>query len=130
MAEQSIKNKIILVAENDRAMLRVLVDRFAEERVSVLGVKNGEEGLKQSLGKHPDLILLDLKMPKMNGLTMLEKLRADKWGKDVPVIVLTNLSDTGTIAKVLKIGVYDFLIKTDWKLKDVVKKVKEKLERE
>ncbi|MBZ9572118.1 response regulator [Patescibacteria group bacterium] len=126
--EQSTKNKTILVVEDERAMLQILADRFTDEGFSVLEAKNGEEGLERAIKEHPDLILLDIILPKMNGITMLKKLRVDNWGKDVPVIILTNLSDMGTIAKALKDGVYDFLVKTDWKLEDIVKKVKEKLE--
>lgn len=127
MIEQSTKNKTILVIEDERAMLQVLVDRFTDEGFSILEAKNGEEGLECAFKKHPDLILLDIILPKMDGITMLKKLRVDNWGKDVPVIILTNLNHMGTIVEALENGVYDFLVKTDWKLEDVVERVKERL---
>lgn len=63
----------------------------------------------------------------MDGMTMLKRLREDEWGKNVPVIILTNLVEGEKVSKALEKGVYDFLIKTDWELEDVVKRVREKL---
>ncbi len=80
-----------------------------------------------ALKKHPDLIILDLIMPKTDGLSMLKELRGDDWGKEVPVIILTNLSDAENVAKAMEKGVYDFLVKSDWKLEDLIKRVKDKL---
>jgi len=67
-------------------------------------------------------------MPIMDGMSMLVKLREDNWGKNVPVVILTNLSDTEKIAESMEKKAFDYLIKTDWTLDDIVKKVKEKLE--
>jgi len=128
VTKKSKKNKTILLIEDERATLRVLVDRFTGEGFNVLEAKNGEEGLKRALKHHPDLILLDIVLPKMGGITMLKKLRADNWGKDVPVVILTNLSDLETTVKAQRNGVCDVLVKTDWKLEDVVKRVKERLD--
>ena len=66
-------------------------------------------------------------MPVMDGMTMLEKLREDEWGKNVEVILLTSLSDAKQVANALEKGVTDYLIKSDMDLKDVVAKVKNKL---
>lgn len=126
MSKEPIK-KTILIIEDDRAMIRVLADRFLLEGFRVLEAENGEIGLELSQKEKPDLIILDIILPRMDGITMLKKLRANNWGKDIPVIVLTNLSDTETIIKVFKQGIYDFLVKTDWKIEDIVKKTKERL---
>lgn len=125
--KQSAKNKTILVVEDEEDMLRVLIKRFSEEGFNVLKAKNGKEGLERALKKSPDLILLDLILPEINGVAMLKELRKDSWGKNIPVIILTNLTNMGITAEVLSSGVYDFLVKTDWKLEDVVRKVKERL---
>ena len=93
-----------------------------------MGAQSGEEGIKKALLYHPDLILLDIVLPKMDGLTMLKKLRRDDWGKGVPVIVLSNLSDQKKISEAISIGVYDFLIKSNIKLADIVNQVREVLE--
>jgi len=128
MTNQTTEKKTILIAEDEISLLQALTDKFTREGFNVLEAKNGKEGLEIALEKHPDLILLDLIMPKMDGITMLKKLREDEWGKNVEVIVLTNLSDASTVAKVVEKGAFDFLVKSDWKLSDVVERVKEKLE--
>jgi len=127
MTNQTTEKKTILIAEDEISLLQVLTDKFTQEGFNVLQAKNGKEGLKLALAKHPDLILLDLIMPEMDGMTMLKKLREDKWGKNVEVIVLTNLSDAPTVARVVEKGAFDFLVKSDWKLSDIVKRVREKL---
>lgn len=124
MAEQT---KAILIIEDEIAMLRILTDKFSQEGFRVIKAANGEEGLRFALSERPDLILLDIVMPRMGGLEMLDKLREDEWGKTAKVILLTNLSDIEKISEAVKEGAYDYLIKSDWKLKDIVKKVKEKL---
>ncbi len=118
------KNKKILIAEDEEPMLKALVETFQNEKFDVFSAKDGEEGLKIALKKHPDIVLIDILMPKMDGMTMLEKMREDEWGKNVPVIILTNLSDMEKIADAVEDGMCEYLIKTDWSLDDVVKKVK------
>jgi DNA-binding response OmpR family regulator len=120
-------NKKILIVEDDLQLQGVLRDRLSHEGFDVLEAGNGKDGLGLALSSHPDLILLDLIMPVMDGLTMANQLRLDDWGRDVPVIILTNLSDNEKISEALKNGVFDFLVKSDWKLEDLVAKVKEKV---
>ncbi|PIR92396.1 response regulator [Candidatus Falkowbacteria bacterium CG10_big_fil_rev_8_21_14_0_10_44_15] len=120
-------NKKILIVEDEALMLRSLSDKFREEKFTVLEANDGANGLDSALANHPDIILLDIIMPKMDGLTVLEKLRQDEWGKEVPVIILTNLSDSDKVAEAMKNRAYDFLVKADWKLEDIVRKVNEKL---
>ncbi len=108
-------------------LLEGLKKKFAIEKFEVLEAPDGKVGLESALRNHPDLILLDILMPVMDGMTMLGKLREDSWGKDVPIILLTNLSDGEKIAEAMKKGVYDYLIKADWNINDVVKKVRSKL---
>ena len=93
----------------------------------MMGEKNGEVGLERALKERPDLILLDIIMPVMDGMTMLAKLRTDKWGKDVPVIMLTNLNNSEDVEEASKHGVYDYLVKSNWRLEDVIGKVREAL---
>lgn len=121
------QNKKILIVEDDISSLEILVDKFTREAFNVLQAKNGIEGLEVALKEHPDLILLDIIMPKMDGISMIKELQEDEWGKDVPIIILTNLSDGEKVAEALERGVQDFLVKSDWNLSDVVKRVKERL---
>jgi len=76
----------------------------------------------------PDLILLDIILPKMDGMTVLKKLREDDRGKDVPVILLTNLDYSVGVAKAMESGAYDYLVKVDWTLEEVVEKVRKRLQ--
>ena len=121
------KKYSVLVVEDESAVSEALEDKFGREGFDVLVAKDGAIGLKVALKEAPDLILLDIIMPIMDGITMLEKLHKNKKGKKIPVIMLTNLSDSARVEEARKEGVNDYLIKSDWKLDDVVKKVKEKL---
>jgi len=116
----------ILVVEDEHSLAAALKDKLSKEGFLVIEAKNGEEGLEAVKKESPDLILLDIVMPKMDGLTMLEKCR-EELDRDVPVIMLTNLSDKFRVAKSLNEGAYDYLIKSDWSLEDIVKRIKEKL---
>lgn len=119
--------KTILIVEDESATRRALREKLTREGFSVLEAKNGKEGLEIALKEKPDLILLDIIMPLMDGITALTNLRKDDWGKDAKIIMLTVLSDAEKVSEALSRGVYDFLVKTDWTLEDVVKKVKERL---
>lgn len=120
------KNKILIV-EDDIDLLEILIKKFVSEKFVVFQALDGQIGLEQAFRNHPDLILLDILMPVMDGMTMLKKLREDAWGKNVPVILLTNLSDEQKVAEAMQHGVYDYLVKADWKIDDVVSKVRAKL---
>ncbi|MBI4653236.1 response regulator [Candidatus Kuenenbacteria bacterium] len=121
--------KTILIIEDEISLQNILKKRLERENFLVLEAKNGEEGLDIALRERPDLILLDIIMPVMDGLTMLKKLRENGWGKNVMVILLTNLSDNEKIAEAVVHGTYDYLVKSDWKIEDVVAKIREKLEK-
>ena len=123
-------NKRILVVEDEPSMLAVIKDKLETEGFTVLTAHDGIEGLEVAMKEHPDLILLDILMPRMDGITALKKLREDKWGATAQVIVLSNLSSDQAVADSIKNGVYDYLIKTDWHLNDLVKIIKKKLKLE
>lgn len=125
--DMNSKDKTILMVEDEAPMLTALADNFAEEGFSILKATNGVEGLALALSKHPDLILLDIVMPQMDGFTMLKKLRADEWGKKVPVFMLTNYSDNEKVAEALVDDVSEYFVKSDIKIEEVIARVKEKL---
>jgi len=120
--------KKILIVEDEALTVNLLRDNLISEGFSTLEVRNGKEGLKVALKEHPDLILLDIIMPVMDGITMLKKIRSDAWGKNAKIIILTNLSDTEKVSEAMDRGTYDYLIKSDWKLEDVATKIRERLE--
>lgn len=119
--------KKILIVEDEPVLLKDLSDKFLKEGFEVLSAKDGQEGLAVAFKEHPDLILLDIVMPIMDGMSMLYELRRDLWGKDVEVILLTNLSEADKIAQSYGQGVHDYLVKSDWSLNDIMEKVKGKL---
>lgn len=110
-------------------LLKALVDKFTRSNFNVITAENGQIGLESALKNKPDLILLDIIMPTMDGITMLYELRKDHWGKKVKVILLTNLSDPGKITKTLIQNVSGYLVKSDWKIEDIVKKVRRELKK-
>ncbi|MBI2552802.1 response regulator [Candidatus Uhrbacteria bacterium] len=125
--EEAVKK--ILIVEDETLLREIFKTQLAREGFSVFTAADGAAGLAEALARQPDLILLDLLMPKMDGITMLKALRQDQWGARVPVMVLTNLSDAAAVAAAKESGVayQDYLMKLDWKLEDIVKKIKDKL---
>lgn len=120
--------KKILIVEDEVAVLKLLTDRLSKEGFEVIQAKDGKEGLEKALSETPDLILLDILMPVMDGMEMLERLRNSSVGANIPVIVLTNLGETSKILQSQELGVVNYLIKTNFKLDDVIRTVKEKLQ--
>lgn len=122
------KKPRILIIEDEEPMFEALADKFNNVGLETLGARDGEEGYKMAMEEKPDLVLLDIIMPKIDGMTLMKKIREDKkWGSVVPIIMLTNLSDPDSVSEATKYGVFDFLVKTDWRLDDVVSLAKEKL---
>ena len=121
--------KTILVAEDEVDLREALVSALTAEGFRVLPAADGEEALNLALSEHPDLIMLDLHMPNLDGHGVLKGLRKDEWGKNVYVIVLTAFSDVENMSNtVMEGGVnMEYLVKTDWRLEGVVSKIKEKL---
>ncbi len=120
-------SKKILIAEDDKSLLSALQEKFMDEGFSVVTALDGEEGLIVAEKEKPDLLLLDIRMPKMDGTTMARKLK--EAGVNAPIIFLTNLDDVKHISDAIEITKSDYLIKSDWKLEDIVKKVKAKLDK-
>ena len=117
----------ILIIEDEKSLRGALVDILRLKDFAPIEARIGKEGLRMALSKHPQLILLDLIMPEMDGMTTLKKIREDSWGKDVPIIILTNLSATNdqAVTDALTHTSTYFLIKSDWKLRDIVNKIEE-----
>ncbi|HSX09184.1 MAG TPA: response regulator [Candidatus Saccharimonadales bacterium] len=122
-------SKKVLVIEDEAPMRDAIGDTLAQHGFTVLRCDNGKDGLDTALREHPDLLLLDIFMPKMDGLTMLETIRNDAWGHDVPVIILTNLNPDAdkTIKTILDHKPAFYLIKSNVTLEAIVSKIKEVL---
>lgn len=134
MDNESKNNKKILViemVEDETSVMNVLHDKFAIEGFRILEAKNGKEGLEIALSEHPDIILLDILMPIMDGLTMMKKLRqTNEWGKNVPIIILTNLSPNDEINQaIVENEPAYYLVKSDLTMNELVGKIKDRLSR-
>lgn len=119
--------KTILIVEDESDLRQPLKEKLEYDGYVALEAENGKIGLEMALSKHPDLILLDIIMPVMDGMTMLQALRKDAWGKNVPVVILTNLNEAEKIGTSVESGVYDYLVKADWELDDITTLIKKKL---
>ncbi|MFA6228501.1 MAG: response regulator [Patescibacteria group bacterium] len=119
--------KKLLIIDDEPIVLKALSSQFDAGQVKVLLAKDGVEGLRLAKKEKPDLILLDLVMPKMDGLEMLAKLRKDRWGKKAEVVILSNLSDSAKVAQAVALGTFEYLVKVDWNVADVAVKVQQKL---
>jgi DNA-binding response OmpR family regulator len=124
----SKNHKVILCVEDEDAMRKALNDKFTKEGFEVLEASDGEEGFEKAMKEKPDILIVDIMMPKMDGMSLMREVRKDeKWGTDVPIILLTNISDPENISEAAHYKVFDFLVKTDWRLDDIVKLAKQRL---
>lgn len=117
----------ILIVEDDSLMMRLYSKVFDIEGYAVVTAVDGEEGLLQARKEIPTLILLDVMMPKMNGLQLLEKLKADLTTKKIPVIMLTNLTGEIDAETAIAKGAVKYIVKSDYEPKQVVNMVRELL---
>lgn len=117
-------SKKILIIEDEKNLIDSLKEKLTNVGFEVLTAGDGIAGLDMAFQNEPDLILLDIVMPKMNGLEMLERLRKDEWGRRAPVVLLTNYGDADQMEEAKKYDVRDYIIKANVKLQDVVDKVK------
>lgn len=119
--------KVILFVEDESALQKTIGEVLSLEGYQVIPALDGEIGLRLAKEKKPDLILLDLIMPKVNGFEVLEKLKKDSLTRDVPVIVLTNLEGMADVNKAIELGATTYLVKAQYSLDEVVEKIKKVL---
>ncbi len=119
--------KTVLLVEDEDTMLFALSGALEQAGFGVLTATDGEQGLKLALEKHPDLVLTDLKMPKMGGLEMIHELRQDDWGKHAEILILTNVSDVNALDAAMKEGSFFYMSKSDSSMADVIDMVRSRL---
>ncbi len=119
--------KQILIVEDDIFLSGIYQKKFEVEGFSVIIADNGEKGCNEAKKKKPDLILLDILLPKLDGFAVLKKLKADCETKNIPVILLTNLGQKDDVEKGIEMGAVDYLIKVHFKPSEVVEKVRKVL---
>ena len=114
----------IAIIEDDSAIAQMYRMKFEAEGYTVETAENGKLGLKLAEDMQPDIILLDLMMPEMNGDEMLAKMRATDWGNDIKVIILTNMGEQEAPASVKNLNVNAFIVKADMTPRQVADLVK------
>jgi len=118
---------VILIIEDDPLLVKMYKTKLTMEGFQVLEAEDGQMGLKMALEKTVNLILLDIMMPKMSGIDLLQALRQNPKGKNIPVIVMSNLIDQEKFKKAQELGVKDFLVKSNLTPSQVVTKIRQYL---
>jgi CheY-like chemotaxis protein len=120
------KKKKVMIVEDDSFVMDIYETKLEKEGYSVVGAFNGLEALKklEKDAELPDLILLDIIMPYMDGLEFLKKIKGEEKFKDIPIILLTNLSQKEEIDTGLELGAKDYLIKSHFTPSEVMEKIK------
>lgn len=118
----------IAIIEDDPVISQMYRMKFEADGFDVQLANNGKRGVALVEDFSPDLILLDLQMPEMDGTDALEIIRKNDWGKDIPVIILTNLGEEESPKKIRALGIHSYIVKANLTPRQVVQRVKEALE--
>ncbi len=119
--------KKILFVEDESALQKTFGDIISQKGYEMVSALDGEIGLRLAKSEKPDLVLLDLILPKLNGFEVLKRLKEDQETKDIPVIVLTNLEGIGDIEKAIELGATTYLVKANYTLEELMGKIKKAL---
>jgi len=115
--------KKILLVEDEEIMTNLLQKKLVEEGYNVLTAGDGEEGLKKVKSEKPDIVLLDIVMPKKGGFEVMEEMAKSKELRKIPIIIISNSGQPVELDRAQRLGAKDWLIKTDFDPKEVVEKV-------
>lgn len=121
--KKKFKEKIILV-EDDKMLADMYITKFKKEGMDVMRANDGAEGLDMIMTEKPDLVLLDIIMPKLDGFAVLKEIRKDSSLKDTHVLLLTNLGQSEDVDKGKQLGADDYFIKANHTPAEIVEKVK------
>ncbi len=119
----------IVCAEDDKLMSESLIQGFKDAGFEAFPAYDGEEAIKKIKEVKPDVALLDIMMPKVDGIGVVWELKADAETEKVPVVMLTNLSDAATVSKIMEAGITDYLLKSEQSIEQIIDKVKEVMNR-
>ena len=120
--------KKILFVEDEESLQKVMGEMLEQNDYQMLRALDGEAGISAAKKELPDLILLDLILPKKNGFEVLEALKQDATTKNIPVIVMTNLEGSAEIERALSLGATTYMVKANYKLEEVLAKIQDALE--
>jgi CheY-like chemotaxis protein len=119
--------KKILIVEDDNILQRAIATALTDAGYEIIEAVDGSEGIKKAQSESPDLILLDLLMPKKDGWEVLETIKKDDKTKGIPVLVLTVYEGEDSISKCMELGAKGYFLKSKYSLDEIVDKVKESL---
>lgn len=120
-----MEKKKLVIVEDDAVLQKALHDFLVTENFEVSCALDGEEGLRTILAEKPDLILLDIILPKKDGYEVIKEVRANEETKNIPIVLLTNLGSLNDVEKALELGATTYLVKADYQLEEVTAKVKD-----
>ncbi len=120
------KYKILLI-EDEPGQVLAISSALSSAGYEIVSADDGKEGLAKAKTENPDLILLDIVLPKMDGVAVLKELKKNPQTKEIPVIILTNLATGETMRETMEAGSSDYLVKTDYTLEELVGKIKQVL---
>lgn len=123
--KNNMGKKKILIVEDDSTLQKALGEYLLSEGFEVEIALDGEEGIRRAKKTNPNLVVLDIILPRKDGYEVLKELKDDENTKNTPVILLTNLGSLSDVEKAIKMGATTYLIKADYTLEDVVKKIRE-----
>jgi DNA-binding response OmpR family regulator len=126
MDEQKTK---VLIVEDEEILLTALCEELKQEGFDAIGAKDGMEGVEKAASEKPELILLDLVMPRLDGIGALKQLKENPETQNIPVVILTNLSDYDKVSDALSLGAMDYLVKANYRLEELVTKIKTVIKR-
>ncbi len=121
--------KKIVILEDDLALAKSLSSALSKNGYEVFSAVDGETGLRLIEEKRPDLIVLDIVLPRKSGFEVMEEIASKEDLKRIPVMVLTNLESSHDVNRMLELGVKSFLVKANYSLDEVVAKIKETLDK-
>ena len=124
----SNQNPTILIVEDDDFLSRALLKKCEQENFTVLHANDGEQGLALAVNQKPDCIVTDIMMPLMDGIEMSRQIRSDDWGKDVPIVILTNIGYPGRENEAQAVNA-EYLVKANCHLEEIMEVIRSKLEK-
>lgn len=119
--------KKILIIEDEEVLLDLLSRKLSQEGYSVYLARDGKEGLEKLRSLKPDLVLLDIIMPKLDGFGVMKEMAKDEELKKIPIVIVSNSGQPVELEKAKKLGARDWLIKTDFDPQEVIEKVKKQI---
>ncbi len=123
--ESTMNNIKVLLVEDEETLSSIVKNELEDAGYNVFAAKDGEDALSVAIDSKPDVVLLDLVLPKKGGLDVLEDFKKNELLKNIPVIILSNLAENENIKKALSLGAKDYFIKAQHPISDIAQKIKE-----